>query len=362
MRLARPTTDPSEDYADGRSYSPYGEHQPGITTPTPAAAQLIAFDLKDDVDKAALGRLMRVWSTDIAALMEGRPAAGDTLPDMAQANVSMTVLVGLGPRVFELDGLRDKMPAGFQEIPPMQHDKLDEQYTGGDLLLWISAADFTSIAYAARRLTHDAQPWATKRWVQQGSWRGLGPDGEAITGRNLFGQIDGSANPTGQLLDETLWSDDGWHAGGTQLVIRRIEMDLPEWDRLIRHEQEMSIGRALDTGAPLTGGEEHSQPDFEATEEGRLVIAEDAHVRLSHPDNNRGRRMFRRGLNYDDGDSVGLLFCAFQKDISKQFIPIQRMLDDFDALNEWTTAVGSAVFVIPPGMREGGYLAQGLLD
>ena len=92
----------------GQSYSPFSEHQAGVVTPTPAAAELIAFDLKPDVDKAALGRMMRVWSTDISALMRGVPLAGDTLPDMAAQHVSLSVLVGLGPKVFTLDGLHDK--------------------------------------------------------------------------------------------------------------------------------------------------------------------------------------------------------------------------------------------------------------
>ncbi|NLE98028.1 MAG: Dyp-type peroxidase [Propionibacterium sp.] len=362
MGLSRPAASAATPVASGQTHSPYGDHQPGIITPTPAAGQLIAFDLLPGTDRAALGRLMRVWSTDIVTLTEGRPAAGDTLPDMAQPGVSMTVLVGLGPGVFELDGLQAKLPAGFQEIPPMQHDRLTDDYSGGDLLLWISADDFTSIAYAARRLIHDAEPWAALRWAQQGSWRGIGGDGEPATGRNLFGQIDGTANPKGAELDEALWSTDDWLAGGTQLVIRRIEMDLPEWDSLIRHQQEVSIGRDLAHGAPLTGGDEHAEMDLEATADGELVIPLDAHARLAHPSQNRGRTMFRRSLNYDDTTSVGLIFGAFQANIAKQFIPVQRALDDFDALNEWTAAVGSAVFVIPPGMHEGEYLAQPLLD
>ncbi|WP_297750897.1 Dyp-type peroxidase [uncultured Tessaracoccus sp.] len=365
MHFANDTT-PQRSKAEavtGQTYSPFAEHQAGIITPVPAAAELIAFDLKPDVDKAALGRMMRVWSTDISALMRGVPLAGDTLPDMAAQHVSLSVLVGFGPKVFTLDGLHDKLPAGFQEIPPMRHDKLDDAYCGGDLLLWISADDFTSVAYAKRRLTHDAEPWASVRWAQQGSWRATGPDGEPITGRNLFGQVDGTANATGALADGTLWSDEGWLAGGTQLVVRRIEMDLPEWDKLTRNQMEQTIGRDLATGAPLSGGTEFTPMDFMARrpEDGGLAIAEDAHAKLAHPSQNNGRRMHRRGLNYSDHTGTGLIFNAFQANIAKQFIPIQRVLDDADALNEWTTTVGSAVFVIPPGMREGGWLAQELL-
>ena len=77
----------------GLTHSPYGEHQAGIFTPKPAVGELVAFDLLPSTDKAALGRLMRVWSADVAAYTEGRSAAGDFAPDMAQAGVSFTALI-----------------------------------------------------------------------------------------------------------------------------------------------------------------------------------------------------------------------------------------------------------------------------
>ena len=40
---------------------------------------------------------------------------------------------------------------------------------------------------------------------------------------------------------------------------------------------------------------------------------------------------------------------------------LQRALDDSDALNEWTTAIGSAVFAVPPGYAKGGWVGETLL-
>ena len=79
--------------------------------------------------------------------------------------------------------------------------------------------------------------------------------------------------------------------------------------------------------------------------------------------------MLRRGVNYTheewrDGEqraTAGLIFCAFQASIADQFIPVQRALDDSDALNEWTTAIGSAVFAVPPGYAKGGWVGETLL-
>lgn len=49
----------------------------------------------------------------------------------------------------------------------------------------------------------------------------------------------------------------------------------------------------------------------------------------------------------------GLLFASYQADVDRQFLPIQRRLDESDMLNEWTTPIGSAVYAIPPGVCRG---------
>ncbi|MFP3813568.1 Dyp-type peroxidase, partial [Bacillus sp. SIMBA_005] len=57
----------------------------------------------------------------------------------------------------------------------------------------------------------------------------------------------------------------------------------------------------------------------------------------------------------------GLLFVSFQADVDAQFVPIQDRLDQLDLLNEWTTPVGSAVFAVPPGCSDGGYIGETIL-
>lgn len=354
-----------------QAYSPHETHQAGIVTPAPAAHRLVAFTLKPSTDRAALGRLMRVWSADIAALMGGRGIPGDTAPELAQANVSLTITVGFGPKVFTLDGLAGQAPDGFVDIPPMVHDRLQDAWCGGDLLILVAADDQTSVEHACTRLVRDAAAFASVRWVQHAFWRTLDASGSPVTGRNLFGQVDGTGNPSGADRDATLWPGNppAWFAGGTTLVVRRIEFDMVEWDKLVRERQEAVIGRNLTNGAPLTGSNEHDTLDFDATTDGRLVIPLDAHSRRSHPSQNGGRMIFRRGLNYThevvvDGElklSSGLVFMSFQADIAKQFVPIQRALDQSDALNQWTHAIGSAVFAIPGGFAEDSWLAASLL-
>lgn len=351
----------------GQRYDAHGVHQAGILTPAPAVHRVLAFDLLGKTDAASLQRLLRAWSGTIAALMAGRPAPGDATPDLAQEAVSCTITVGLGPAVFDLPGLENKRPAGFQDIPPMDHDKLQERWSGGDLLVVVQADDETTVAHAARRMTVDARPFALPRWSQPGFWRGVDADGKPVTGRNLFGQVDGSRNPLPDEMGQALWSTDGWLANGTQFVLRRIEMDREEWDALTRDRQEKSVGRSLTDGSPLTGGEERSDIDRVAEVDGRLVVPLDAHARRAHPADNRGRRMLRRSVNYthtsDAGEeTAGLLFMAMQSSIAEQFIPVQKTLDASDALNEWTTAIGSAVFALPPGFSADRHLAEDLFS
>lgn len=357
----------------GQTYSPLGKHQSGIVTAQPSLMHAVAFRLLPGATTQTLGRWMRTWTADIEALMAGRPVPGDPAGELAQAGVNMTVTVGFGPAVFAVKGLERSKPTGFIDIPAMTHDQLQPRWSGGDVLAIISATDQTSVAYAQDRLTRDAAPFAELAWVQTGSWRGTNAQGTAVTGRNLFGQVDGTGNPTGDQLSQTLWPTDppAWFDGGTCLVVRRIEMQLDGWNKITRSQQESSVGRHLSTGAPLGKTAEFDSPDFSATHSsGVPVIPENAHVRRAHPDFNAGRSMLRRSWNYHDVTpdkappqvSVGLVFMAYVANIAREFVPVQASLDASDALNEWTTAIGSAVFALPPGWEKGGWIGSGLLS
>ena len=41
---------------------------------------------------------------------------------------------------------------------------------------------------------------------------------------------------------------------------------------------------------------------------------------------------------------------------------VQQRLDEHDALNEWTTPIGSSVFALPRGVTEGGWLGEELIQ
>jgi dye decolorizing peroxidase len=57
---------------------------------------------------------------------------------------------------------------------------------------------------------------------------------------------------------------------------------------------------------------------------------------------------------------VGLIWTAYQTDIDKQYLPLQKRLESMDSLNSWTTPIGSAVFALARGVRPGEIIAQEL--
>ena len=326
----------------GAEISPYGVHQPGVTAPTPPVVELVALDLLPGVDRDALGRLLRAWTGDVEALTTGRATPGDTEPWLAARRADLTITVGLGPGALAAG--RVDPPLGFETVPPMRHDRLEPRWSGGDLVLVVGAREGTTAAHAVRQLVRDARPFARERWRQSGFWNGVDPEGRPMTGRNLFGQVDGTANPAPgtEAFDETVWLREPPWAGGTTLVVRRIAMNLDTWAELTRDRQEQALGRGFD-GARLD------------------APGPRAHARLAHPMENAGARIFRKGASYATAEGSGLLFCSFQASVSGQFVPIQRSLDRADALNTWTTAIGSAQFVVLPGFERGDWLGSTVL-
>ncbi|MBB2975937.1 dye decolorizing peroxidase [Microbacterium endophyticum] len=345
----------------------YSAHQAGIDTDAQSHAAFIGLDLLATTDRDALRRMMRVLTDDAARLTAGESALADSEPELAVAPARLTVTFGFGPKF--VSRAQGTAPAWLKPLPAFSIDQLKPEYGDGDLLLQIASDDALTVAHATRMLLKDTRSFATVRWTQRGFRRAYGSVAPGTTMRNLFGQVDGTANPSPGTpeFDRVVWSQDGWLAGGTSAVIRRTHMNLDKWDKLDRTGREQSVGRYMSNGAPLTGSTEHDEPDFDAkTSIGFPVIPEFSHMRRARSDNT-AERIFRRGYNYDERpddatvSNSGLVFVSFQADVDRQFVPVQQRLSDLDLLNEWTTPIGSAVFAIPPGCAEGGYIGETLL-
>lgn len=366
-----PGADASEPALHGARTVPFhGEHQAGVETDPPAHATLLAYDLHPETDRAAIVRLLRILTEVGSRLTQGRPALADTEPELAVLPASLTITVGFGPGLLARAGIA--APAWLAPLPPFAIDELDPQLGDGDLLVQIAGDDPLTCAHALRMVSKTVRAFAGLRWSLPGFRRSYVAAKPGAAMRNLFGQVDGTANPQPGTpgFANVVWIPDGPLAGGTSLVVRRIRMDLDGWDELDRPGREMAVGRTLEAGAPLTGGDELTPADFEAVSaRGFPVIPEFSHMRrargVDEPDG--GQAIYRRPYNYEiaaaDGQiESGQMFLAFQADPLAQYLPIQQRLADLDLLNQWTTPIGSAVFLIPPGCAEGEHLGQSLLE
>lgn len=345
----------------------HGAHQAGVATPPQTYAVFLGLDLRSGVTRESLGRLMRLLTDDARRLTRGEAGLADAQPQLAGLPARLTLTFGFGPGLFGKVGLEHRRP--LADLPAFAVDRLEERWSGGDLLVQLCGEDGVTLAHALRLIVKDARDFASVRWVQRGFRRSPQAQPPGLTQRNLMGQLDGTVQPAD--LDRAVWisaEEPAWLRGGTLMVLRRIRMDLEKWDKADEGAKEFAIGRRLSDGAPLTGRRERDDPDFEALDAaGFPVIDDTAHIRLARL-GDPALRMLRRGYNYEEdvtADGVvdsGLLFVSYQADLARQFVPVQRRLAGSDLLNAWTTPIGSAVFALPPGCGEDGWIGQGLLS
>ncbi|MEZ5229042.1 MAG: Dyp-type peroxidase [Acidimicrobiales bacterium] len=270
-------TDDSDDTATAAAARPVvlsepiafrGSRQSGIDTPSQRHAVFAAFDVVVR-EPSAMAALMATWTDAAETLAAGEPVAEDTGEATGLGPARLTVTFGFGASLFDDQCAPvSARPAGLVDLPEFPGDQLEDAWNGGDLLVQVCADDPTVVSHALRQLRRTGQGTVALRWSQAGFL----PQAGDATPRNLFGQVDGTANPAvgSDQLDELVWVTDGpdWMTGGTYLRSRRIRMMLTMWDRMGLDVQEATIGRRRDTGAPLTGGDEFTEPDLDATRNG----------------------------------------------------------------------------------------------
>jgi deferrochelatase/peroxidase EfeB len=371
----------SEDVVDlTRQYAFYGEaEQAGIKTPPQRHVFYMTFNLTA-TRQQDLQVLLARWSGAIAQLVKGEPigvveptrangVGRDTGEALDLAPAALTVTVGLGPKIFtDAFGLSQHKPPLLRELARLPSDALAPYLTGGDLSLQACADDPQVAYHAIRDLARIAKDTgvAETLWSVLGFGRASAGKGQS-TPRNLLGFKDGTRNIKESAdLDKFVWVDDGppWQRHGTYQVARKIKLSIENWDTDRVSDQSNVLGRFKISGAPLTGAVEFDTPDFEKKgADGNLVIPATAHIRLAAHENNGGLKILRRSYNYIDGISpvgqldAGLLFIAYMRDPAN-FETLQAKLGASDALNEYLSHIGSAIFFIPPAPREGSYIGE----
>jgi deferrochelatase/peroxidase EfeB len=369
----------------------YGVHQGGITTPMQEALYFAAFDCAA-TNRAELISLLQNWTKAAARLTAGLPAEAGEQPEQAPGLDSgeavgltpsrLTLTFGFGPDLFALNGvdrygIAEKRPAALADLPRFAGDQLVEGQSGGALCIQACANDPQVAFHAIRQLARVAYGAAALKWVQNGYSTANKTEG---TPRNLMGFKDGTMNPTAATAGPVVWAGaegPDWMRNGSYMVTRRIRIALEHWDRMKVAFQEQTFGRAKVSGAPLGGKTEFEPPNFQAADaDGNYVIPETAHVRLAAPVNNDGTQILRRSYSYNNGANFvaerwppwhqgieydsGLFFQAFQKDPRTGFTKLFDKMSKIDALNQFTTHVGSGLFACPPGVQPGAFLGQTL--
>ncbi len=375
---------------DALEYPFHGEHQAGIATPAQDRMHFAAFDLRADVTREDLIELLQDWTYAASRMVMGLDVSakgafdgGPYLPpdDTGEAAglgpSGLTITFGFGQSLFRTAdgadrfGLAGQAPEGFGRLPKMLNDFIEPARSGGDLCIQACANDPQVAVHAIRNLTRIGFGRSRLRWSQLGFGRTSSTSTSQATPRNLFGQKDGTNNLKAEQperLAEHVWISDGpaWMQGGSYLVARRISMTIEVWDGVQLQEQDRVLGREKRTGAPLSGGDEFTAPDFTATDEaGRPVIDDRSHVFRTHPDNNEGIAMLRRGYNFVDGNDdtgrldAGLFFIAFVKSPDR-FAKVHQNMARDDLFAEYLKTTSSTVFLVPRGIREGEYVGQAL--
>ncbi|MET8780811.1 iron uptake transporter deferrochelatase/peroxidase subunit [Streptomyces sp. NPDC004589] len=355
--------------ATGVAVDFHGAHQAGIATPVQDRLHFAAFDVKTD-DRAEFVQMLKDWTAAARRMTAGQAVGDGAFGGLAEAPPDdtgeavglkpsrLTLTIGFGPSFFEKFGLAGRRPEALVDLPRFPGENMDTSRTGGDLCIQACSDDPQVAVHAIRNLARIGFGKVAVRWSQLGFGKTSSTTPDAQTPRNLMGFKDGTRNIAGTETDRLkkfVWVGEGdgtdWMTGGSYLVARRIRMNIETWDRTSLQEQEDVFGRDKGEGAPVGKAKEHDEPFLKA-------MKPDAHVRLAHPDSNGGITILRRGYSFTDGTDglgrldAGLFFLAYQRDVRKGFIPLQRKLSASDALNEYIQHVGSAVFAIPPGVRD----------
>jgi deferrochelatase/peroxidase EfeB len=361
-----------------------GERQAGIITEAQDRMQFATFDVTTD-SKSDVVQLLQEWTAMAERMTAGQEAFKngavglnpyappmDTGEALGLPPSQLTLTIGFGPEFFLKDGkdrfgIAGRRPEPLKPLPKFPNETMDPARSGGDICIQACANDPQVAVHAIRNLARVAFGTAAVRYSQLGFGRTSSTTRGQSTPRNLFGFKDGTNNlksdETG-MLNQHVWVADGdgpkWLTGGSYLVTRRIRMRIENWDRTTLLEQERVIGRQKGSGAPNGLTQEFQELDFDiADDKNRPLIDTDAHVRLASPQHLGGIEILRRGYNFTDGSDgfghldAGLFFIAFVRNPETSFIPMQTELSRRDALNEYITHTGSALFAVPPGIREG---------
>lgn len=243
----------------------------------------------------------------------------DALAAIAALPIDERVVVGLGPALADVPGLR--------AFPDLDGPEASAPATQSDLWVWVradspgDAYDRATAVVAALRgafVVEDELPTFL--------FRG---------GRDLTDYEDGTENPSGEAAAEAVWVSDGPLAGSTFVAVQRWVHDLGVMARMSQAQRDHTIGR-----------DQHSNEEL-------ADAPASAHVKRAAQESfDPPAFMLRRSMPWGGVREHGLLFVAFGQDLDRFERVLRRMLglDDgvTDALFRYSRADAGGYYWCPP--------------
>lgn len=286
--------------------------QPGIFAQTTAHQYALEYALLPSTDVAHI----RQGLAQLVCALRGR----ENISHVIAFGPGLCESVGATPTTrsfseFEaIHGLDDK------QAPATQHD----------LLIWLHGIERDQLFDAAREVDHILHPVMACQLEIPGFVR--------HESRDLTGFVDGSANPTGDLImDTALIPGDQPDNGGSFVLTQKWQHDLESFGTLSINHQEKVIGRTKADSIELEGDD----------------MPVDSHVsRTDVSVDGETQRIYRRSFPYGTLDDHGLYFLAFAHDQSRFDLQLKRMYgvteDGIrDRITDFSTALTGSYFFAP---------------
>lgn len=380
----------SDSHPTGRAYTrielkrvqPYYDldHPSGITDAAQRYTAFVMFDMNKGASRKDLQLLLARWSAACALMQAGKPL-GAIRPVLSESAVpkdvgeavgvdpsSLTIVIGFGPSLFdERFGIASFKPKKLVEYKRITGESLLRK-PGSDFGIQVCADDRQVIFHAVRSLAKLARGVASMTYVHQG-FKPSRQSHDQPTPRDLFGFREGTNNPTDPKdFDQYVWvkgGDQAWLEGGAYLAYSRTVMYIEPWENDRISDQEEMIGRAKDTGAPLSNpaGSEFDDPDFTAKDDdGNYLIDPNSHSAItSHQ--RLGFKVLRRsynywsGLNEQGGQDAGILNAIYMQD-PYQFFKLRDDMGKYDRLNEYYYDDCRGLYAVAHAPARGTYVGQ----
>jgi deferrochelatase/peroxidase EfeB len=154
--------------ASNAIYPFFGTHQSGIVTPVQDHLHFAAFDFLEAATRDDVVGVLRDWSYAASRMTQGLDVTAtgalggdpETPPDdtgeaLGLPASGLTVTFGLGPTLFERDGvdrfgLAAQRPPELERLPPFLGDALKTGWSHGDLCVQVCADDPQVAVHAVR--------------------------------------------------------------------------------------------------------------------------------------------------------------------------------------------------------------------